>query len=65
VNFQFESFQAFMAMAGHGPYVWASYGLTVLILLSLVIAPLASGKTVLKTVARQQRRHQPDKKETR
>lgn len=29
IKFQFDSFSAFMHMAGHGPYVWAAYAITV------------------------------------
>ena len=28
MEFQFDSFNAFMWMKGHGPYVWAAYGIT-------------------------------------
>jgi heme exporter protein D len=36
---RFESWAAFIAMDGHGPYVWAAYGLAVLVIaFNLVIA---------------------------
>ncbi|OUS10316.1 heme exporter protein CcmD [Gammaproteobacteria bacterium 54_18_T64] len=38
--FQFESFDAFVAMAGHGPYVWAAYGVSLAIMAWLAVLPL-------------------------
>lgn len=39
MNFQFDSLQDFFIMGGHGPYVWACYGITFALMLYLVIAP--------------------------
>ena len=38
----FESFAELMAMDGHGPYVWAAYGITLVTLVALVVQPLAA-----------------------
>lgn len=60
MNFQFESLSDFIAMAGHGPYVWASYAVTIIALLMLVIVPYQQKKQWLKkqhriqTLAQQQ-----------
>jgi len=47
-------------MGGHGPYVWSAYGVAVLVLVWLVVAPLRRCATVLesvrKAVAREQKR---------
>ncbi len=40
MKFQFESLQDFWYMNGHGPYVWASYGIVALVLVYLVAAPI-------------------------
>lgn len=40
MNFQFESLRDFALMNGHGPYVWAAYGISFAVLIYLVIAPL-------------------------
>ena len=36
----FESLQALLHMDGHGPYVWAAYGVTLLAVLSILLLPL-------------------------
>lgn len=57
---QFHSLGEFLAMGGHGPYVWSAYGVAVLVLVWLVVAPLRRCGTVLesvrKAVAREQKR---------
>lgn len=39
IEFRFADLQAFMWMEGHGPYVWACYGLTLVAILFLVFEP--------------------------
>jgi len=58
--FQFENFDAFIAMGGHGPYVWAAYGLSLAIMAWLAIAPLRRQRALLadlrqRTQAQRQR----------
>lgn len=55
MQFQFDSFSEFWVMAGHGPYVWACYGITVVCLMWLAISPLRRRKALLTEVLRQQR----------
>ncbi len=45
--FQFENFDAFIAMGGHGPYVWAAYGLSLTIMAWLALAPLRRQRALL------------------
>jgi heme exporter protein D len=45
--FQFENFDAFLAMGGHGPYVWGAYGLSLAIMAWLVLAPLRRQRVLL------------------
>ncbi len=45
--FQFENFEAFISMGGHGPYVWAAYGLSLAIMAWLAIAPLRRQRALL------------------
>ncbi len=45
--FQFESFDAFIAMGGHGPYVWGAYGLSLAIMGWLALAPLRRQRVLL------------------
>lgn len=41
---QFDSFSAFIAMDGHGVYVWSVYGITLVILTLLVINPVLKNR---------------------
>lgn len=52
--FQFDSFSAFIAMGGHGPYIWLSYLATVLVLLWLVVTPLLRTNRLMSALKRQQ-----------
>lgn len=53
MNFQFESFNDFMTMSGHGVFVWVSYGVTFLALLLLVIIPMMQKKQMRQQLKRQ------------
>lgn len=48
MKFQFESIADFMAMNGHGPFVWASYGITFAVLIFLVVHPVLQKKAFIK-----------------
>ena len=48
MKFQFESFADFIAMNGHGPYVWAAYAITFAVLIYLLISPLLQKKSFIK-----------------
>lgn len=37
MTFHFESLADFMHMSGHGPYVWAAYGITFAAIVGLVM----------------------------
>lgn len=39
IQFYFDSWAEFVKMDGHGPYVWAAYAITWLVLCYLVISP--------------------------
>lgn len=43
----FENFTALMMMDGHGPYVWAAYGITTVVMVSLVLSPLLRKRQLL------------------
>lgn len=45
-------------MGGYGFYVWAAYGLTLVVLGAVVLAPLLRHRQLLRTRARQARREQ-------
>lgn len=61
--FQFESLAAFIAMGGHGPYVWISYAVTLLTLIWLVIAPIRGRRRLLKNLSHQSRSAVPSGEE--
>ncbi len=48
MKFQFTDFAAFMSMQGHGPYVWAAYGITFIAIVYLVIAPIMEARAFFK-----------------
>ena len=48
MNFYFESAAAFWHMDGHGPYVWASYAVTIIVFLTLAIAPRLRKQRLIK-----------------
>jgi heme exporter protein D len=48
MKFQFESLADFIAMSGHGPYVWASYAITFIALIFLLVNPLLQKKALVK-----------------
>ena len=48
MTFQFESLDAFLAMKGHGPYVWACYMIVYFALIYLSLSPLLAKKAYLK-----------------
>ena len=44
----FDSIESFIAMGGHGPYVWAAYGITVGVMLALVWTPVARRRRFIR-----------------
>lgn len=52
----FESLQDFIAMGGHGPFVWTSYGVTILIVFYNIVQPIIRRKDVLKRLNRNLKR---------
>lgn len=48
MKFQFETFADFIAMNGHGPFVWAAYGITFTALIFLLVSPVLQKKTFIK-----------------
>ncbi|HTF98796.1 MAG TPA: heme exporter protein CcmD [Cellvibrio sp.] len=48
MKFQFESVADFIVMNGHGPYVWAAYGITFTALIFLLVSPLLQKKAFIK-----------------
>lgn len=54
----FDSLSAFLAMGGHGVYVWASWGLTGLLLVGVVLHARAERRALLRDLRRRARREQ-------
>jgi heme exporter protein D len=48
MKFQFETFADFIAMNGHGPFVWAAYGITFTALIFLLASPVLQKKAFIK-----------------
>lgn len=53
---QFSSFSEFIAMGGHGFYVWLSYGVSALLLMLLVVFSVNKHKTIIKQIQQRQQR---------
>ena len=50
---QFASFQEFLLMDGHGPYVWLAVFVSLAVLVALVISPLRQQRKAMDKIARQ------------
>lgn len=59
----FNSFQEFLAMGGHGPYVWWSYGAFVVLLLALAFVYRQQRKKIQAQIKRVIRRETLEKEE--
>ena len=55
MKFQFESLAGFIAMNGHGPYVWAAYAITFAVLIFLLVSPVLQKKAFVKQLQKQQK----------
>lgn len=55
MKFQFESIADFIAMNGHGPYVWAAYAITFAVLIFLLVSPVLQKKAFVKQQQKQQK----------
>lgn len=55
MKFQFESIADFIAMNGHGPYVWSAYAITFAVLIFLLASPLIQKKALVKQQQKQQK----------
>lgn len=56
----FESFADFIAMGKHGPYVWSAYGITLVVVLANIVAPLIRRKGLVGDIKRKARREQAE-----
>lgn len=56
--FQFDSVQAFWQMAGHGPYVWFCYAVTVTLMTLLIAQPLYRKRQLVRLIKADIRREQ-------
>ncbi|OUR62592.1 heme exporter protein CcmD [Bermanella sp. 47_1433_sub80_T6] len=54
----FDDFSSFLAMGGHGLYVWLSYSLAAVIVAINFISPVLTRKKIIKDIERQLRREQ-------
>ncbi|MEE3170344.1 MAG: heme exporter protein CcmD [Pseudomonadota bacterium] len=48
----FDSFSAFVVMEGHGPYVWACYGVFFLLMIGLMAISLRRRRAVIESCRR-------------
>ncbi len=45
---QFSSWQEFLAMGGHAPYVWTAYGVTLAVILYILCAPVLAQRRFVR-----------------
>lgn len=55
MKFQFETVADFIAMNGHGPYVWAAYAITFASLVFLVVSPVLQRKAFFRQQQKMQK----------
>ena len=55
---QFASFAEFIAMDGHGFYVWLSYGISIALLSLLVFFSITKNKNIIRQIQRRQQREE-------
>ncbi|MFC6635300.1 heme exporter protein CcmD [Microbulbifer taiwanensis] len=55
MEFQFASLADFLAMDGHGIYVWIAYGVTAAALIALAVYPSLRRRQLQRELQRQQR----------
>jgi len=58
---KFDSFSAFLAMDGHGLYVWLCYGVGFFVFLCMLMFSLRKRSTIAKEVYQLSRRNQSNK----
>ena len=54
----FDSFEALLAMDGHGVFVWSAYLVTALVIAYMLLSPLRRRRRLLRELAGAQRRAQ-------
>ena len=54
----FDSVSAALAMDGHGAFVWSAYGICLLVLVFIVVAPRRRQRNFLRQLAAEQKRQQ-------
>lgn len=52
----FASWSAFFAMGGYAVYVWPAYGITVVVLTAVMLAPVLRHRQLQRALARRERR---------
>lgn len=61
----FYSFQEFLAMGKHGPYVWSSWGITLLAIIGLVLYSLNQRRRLIRELKVHNARQQQLKRTTK
>ena len=56
----FETFADFMAMGKHGPYVWSAYGITLLVVVANILAPIIRRKGLVEEIKRKAKQEQAE-----
>ena len=52
----FKSFAEFLAMGGHAPYIWTAYGVTLVLILYILAAPVLRQRQFVRAERQRQLR---------
>ena len=52
----FETIADFIAMGKHGPFVWSAYGISFIVILANILAPIQRRKALLNEIKRKIKR---------
>ena len=52
----FDNFADFLAMGKHGAFVWSAYGISLIIIVANVIAPIQRKRTLINDIKRKIKR---------
>lgn len=52
----FETIAEFIAMGKHGPFVWSAYGISALIIIANIVAPIQRRRALVNDIKRKIKR---------
>lgn len=62
---RFENFESFIAMGGHGLYVWLCYGVGLLVFMVVFLSPIVRKKAIIAELQQLRRRQLAEAKKAK